>query len=205
MKALTLRKINLTAHVGTSVGWFGAVLVFIAIGVVGINSNDEQVVRASYLAMEIAAWSVIVPTCILSLVTGVVQSYITKWGLIQHYWVALKLVLTVLMTGLLLLHLGPISQIADMATSQTSFTQAVPSSMAMNMIVKAVLAAMVLLFAVSISILKPWGKLPKIQVNTSNNRLEMNKKTKTILIVVGIALVLLVIVKHILDGGMAHH
>jgi hypothetical protein len=56
-----LRKFVLTAHVISSVGWLGAVAVFLALGVTGLTSPDTQVVRAVYLAMEPAGWSALVP------------------------------------------------------------------------------------------------------------------------------------------------
>src|SRR5215218_6585420 len=46
-----LRKFVLTAHVTSSVGWLGAVTVFLALAVAGLTSQDAQTVRAAYLAM----------------------------------------------------------------------------------------------------------------------------------------------------------
>ncbi|MDP8974391.1 MAG: DUF2269 domain-containing protein, partial [Actinomycetota bacterium] len=56
-----LRKFALTAHVVSSVGWFGAVVVFLALAVIGLTSQDAQTVRGAYLVMEPAAWLVLVP------------------------------------------------------------------------------------------------------------------------------------------------
>ncbi|HYN23361.1 MAG TPA: hypothetical protein VE078_20565, partial [Thermoanaerobaculia bacterium] len=63
-------------------------------------------VRAAYLAMELTAWFVIVPLILASLLTGLVQSLGTTWGLFRHYWVLAKLVLTVFVTIVLMLQLG---------------------------------------------------------------------------------------------------
>jgi len=75
-----LRKFALTAHVTTAVGWIGAVVVFIALAVIGLTSDDAQTVRGVYLVMEPAAWWVLVPLAFASLLTGIVQSIGTKWG-----------------------------------------------------------------------------------------------------------------------------
>ena len=56
-----LRKLALTAHVTSSVGWFGAVAAFLALAIVGLTSPDPPVVRAAYLAMHLVTWFVIVP------------------------------------------------------------------------------------------------------------------------------------------------
>ena len=110
-----VRKLALTVHITTSVGWFGAVVGFLALAVAGLISQDAQVVRGAYLAMDLITWFVIVPFCLASLLTGIVQSLGTPWGLLRHYWVLAKLILTVLATLILLLHTQPISYMANIA------------------------------------------------------------------------------------------
>jgi hypothetical protein len=102
-----IRKLGLTAHVVVSVGRLGAVAGFLALAIVGLSSWDAQRVRAAYLALEPLTWIVVVPFCLASLLTGIVQSLGTKWGLFRHYWVLLKLLVTVLATIVLLLHTQP--------------------------------------------------------------------------------------------------
>jgi NADH:ubiquinone oxidoreductase subunit 5 (subunit L)/multisubunit Na+/H+ antiporter MnhA subunit len=46
-----VRRAALTAHVTTSVGWLGAVIGVLALAVAGISSDDDQTIRAAYLAM----------------------------------------------------------------------------------------------------------------------------------------------------------
>ena len=41
----TARKFALTAHIVSSVGWFGALMVFLAHAIVSLVSGEEQVVR----------------------------------------------------------------------------------------------------------------------------------------------------------------
>lgn len=69
-----LRRFALAAHVASSVGWVGAVVVFLALAVVGLTSQDAQTVRGAYLVMEPAARYVLVPLAFASLLTGLVQS-----------------------------------------------------------------------------------------------------------------------------------
>ena len=49
----TVRKLALTAHVTSSVGWFGAVAAFLALAIAGVTSHNGQTVRAVYLSMEL--------------------------------------------------------------------------------------------------------------------------------------------------------
>lgn len=109
-----VRKLALTTHVMSSVGWLGAVAAFLALAIGSLTSQNAQRVRASYLAMEPVAWFVIVPFSLAALATGLVQSLGTTWGLFRHYWVLLKLLLT-LVAAVVLFQLEPISYLADVA------------------------------------------------------------------------------------------
>jgi DMSO/TMAO reductase YedYZ heme-binding membrane subunit len=97
-----IRKFALAAHLTVSIGWFGAVAAYLALDVTVATSQDLQTLRAAYLAMELIARFVIVPLAVTSLLTGIVMSLGTKWGLFRHYWVLISLVLTVVATAVLL-------------------------------------------------------------------------------------------------------
>lgn len=114
-----LRKFALTAHVTSSVGWLGAVAVFLALGVVGVTSQEAQTVRAAYLVMEPAAWFVLVPLALASLITGLVQSLGTAWGLSRHYWVLFKLLINVSAIIILLMYTQTLSYLAGVAAETT--------------------------------------------------------------------------------------
>jgi hypothetical protein len=111
----SLRKFALTVHVICSVGWLGAVIAYLALGVSAVTSRDAQTVRAAWIAMELTGWFVIVPLALASLLTGLVQSLGTSWGLFRHYWVLITLVLTVFAIVILLLHMPTVSALAGMA------------------------------------------------------------------------------------------
>src|SRR5260370_374466 len=114
-----LRKFALTAHVITSVGWFGAVAAFLALSIAGMTSQDAQLVRAAYLVMGLTTWFIIVPLALASLLTGVVSSLGTKWGLFRYYWIVVKLLITILATLILLVHTHPLDLLASTATERT--------------------------------------------------------------------------------------
>src|SRR5918992_4710874 len=91
-----LRKFALTAHVTCSVGWLGAVAGFLALAIAALRSRGPETVRAAYIAMELTGWYVIVPLCLAALVTGLVMSLGTPWGLFRYYWVLVKFLLTII-------------------------------------------------------------------------------------------------------------
>jgi hypothetical protein len=151
-----LRKFALTAHVISSVGWLGAVAGFLALAVAGLISRDAQTVRAVYLVMDLIAWYVIVPLCLASLLTGLVSSLGTTWGLFRHYWVLLKFLMTIPSTILLLVHIQPISYIAGVA-AKTPLSIADLHGLKIQLVIEAGAALLVLLAATALSVYKPKG------------------------------------------------
>jgi hypothetical protein len=110
-----LRKLTLTVHLSCSVGWVGAVVAYLALGVSAVTSQNAETVRAAWIAMELTGWFVIVPLAVAALLTGLVVALGTPWGLFRYYWVLITLMLTILATVILLLHMPTVSSLADMA------------------------------------------------------------------------------------------
>src|SRR5687768_8694910 len=110
------RKVALTAHVVASVGWIGAALVFLGLSVIGLRSDDPQTVRGIYLVMEPAAGLILLPLAFASLITGIVQSLITPWGLFRHYWVVWKLAITMFSVIMLVTYMKTFRAMAAVAS-----------------------------------------------------------------------------------------
>ncbi|NGO43827.1 hypothetical protein G6048_17270 [Streptomyces sp. YC419] len=151
-----LRKFALTAHVTSSVGWLGAVAVFLALAVAGLTSQDAQTVRGAYLAMEVTGWLVLVPLSLASLLTGLIQALGTAWGLFRHYWVLFKLLITVAATVLLLVHMQVAGHVAD-AAAEANLSSGDLVGMRIQLLADAAAALLVLLVAVTLSVYKPKG------------------------------------------------
>ena len=159
MMAANLRKLVLTAHVTSSVGWLGAVAAFLALAIVGVRSTDVELVRGVYLAMHPITWLVIVPIGFGAFLTGVVQSVGTTWGLFRHYWVVTKLLLTVIATFVLLLHTQPIDQVAAAAAVMPLSGQDL-WQLRVQLVGDASAALFVLFVTTTLSVYKPWGMTP---------------------------------------------
>ena len=154
-----LRKLALTAHVLSSVGWLGAVVAFLALSIVGLTTPDAQRIRAVYIAMELTGWLVIVPMSLASLVTGLIQSLGSAWGLFRHYWVLFKLLIAVVGSALLLLHMQPTSFMAKVAANGT-LSSGDLRPVRIQLMADAAAAVLVLIFATVLSIYKPRGVTP---------------------------------------------
>jgi hypothetical protein len=151
-----VRKLALTAHVVSSVGWLGAVAGFLALAVSGLSSKEDYTVRSAYLAMDVIAWFVIVPLSLASPLTGIIQSLGTTWGLFRHYWVLVKFLTTVPSTAILLLHLRPIGHLAKVVTARTLLSGDL-SGLRIQLVANAGAALLVLLVATALSVYKPPG------------------------------------------------
>ncbi len=153
------RKLLLTLHIVFSVGWVGAVLSYLALAITGVVSGEAPRITAAYLAMEMIARWVIVPCSLLAVVSGVAQSLLTDWGLARHYWILVKLVLSVIATAILLLHFRVIVQMAAQA-AEAMVRPGEAMSLRVPLLVHAAGGLIVLLAITGISIFKPWGLTP---------------------------------------------
>jgi hypothetical protein len=150
-----LRKVALTAHVLSSVGWVGAVAGFLALAVVGISSAYTPSVRDVYLAMDLTTWYVIVPLAFASLGTGIISSVGTPWGLFRHYWVVIKLFVTAFSTIILMIHMRPIGALASAAT-KGNLDSTLRSSQEL-MVTASAIAVLALIVLTALSVFKPRG------------------------------------------------
>ena len=151
-----LRKVALTAHVISSVGWMGSVGAFLSLAIAGLLSENTTVVRSSYIAMELIGRYIIVPLSFATLATGLIQSLGTAWGLFRHYWVLFKLLIAVLATGLLLLHMEPVAMVSRAALmSALSGNELRP--VRIQLLADAAAAILILVVATVLSIYKPRG------------------------------------------------
>lgn len=152
-----VRKFALTAHITTSVGWLGAVAGFLALAVHGLTIRDAQLVRGFYLAMGIIGWYVIVPLCLASLATGLIQSLGTQWGVFRYYWVSTKFILTVISTLILFAFTRTLGDIGILAADATLPIVKL-RELSQSPVLHSGGGLLVLLVNTILSVYKPWGR-----------------------------------------------
>jgi hypothetical protein len=152
-----VRRLLLIAHVTSSVGWIGAVCVFLALAGIGLTSQSPNTVRGAYLVMARAAWLVLVPFAFASLLSGVVVSLTTPWGLFRHYWVVFKLLITAFATVVLMIYMETFRHMAEAAGDPTTRLEAIRNP---SPLVHAVLALLILIVATVLAIYKPPAVTP---------------------------------------------
>lgn len=157
--APSVRKFALTTHVTSSVGLLGSIAAFLTLTLAGLSSQDIQIIRATYLAMDLLARFIIVPLAFASLITGIIQSLGTPWGLFRHYWIVAKLLLTAVATSILLIKLKLIGYAASLA-AEAILPRGDLRTAGMELAVHAAGGLLVLLIPTVLSVYKPRGLTP---------------------------------------------
>jgi len=227
-----IRKFALTTHITSSVGLLGSIAAFLMLTLFGLHSQDAQTIAAAYLAMDLVARFIIVPLAFASLLSGIIQSLGTSWGLIRHYWILAKLMLTAFAAGVLLIKLELISHAARLAT-ETILPRAELLMVGRELMVHAAVGLLVLLVPVILSVYKPSGltpygkrklqapRLPKqkpylspkhpsqdfgerISVSPNGGSITVTLRRMHIFVLVVVVVVLHIFILHLTGAGMSH-
>ncbi len=148
-------RLLLAAHVVVSGAWLGVVVAKLVLGVAAVTSDVPDALYASMRVVDVA----FPPAAVATLVTGVLLSLGTKWGLLRHYWVATKLALTVgvVATGIALMDRLILRSIA--ASSGGAGDDVILGvAPAAGLISLSAAHALMLGVATILSVYKPWGK-----------------------------------------------
>ena len=154
------RKALVAAHIVVSVGLLGISAAQLVLATAAALTSDVTIAQAAYRSMAIFRLGVVQPLAIVTIVTGVILSLGTKWGLFQHTWIVVKLVLTVatILNGML--NLRPAVQQAITLTANAS-AGSPPDLGSTALVAMAVPGINVLMLgaATVISVYKPWGQI----------------------------------------------
>jgi hypothetical protein len=107
--------------------------------------------------MEVTGWYVIVPLCLASLVTGPVLALGTPWGLIRHYWVLAKLLITVASILILFEFMQELDAFGELVADTTVPIEGLRSQAP---VLHSGLGVLALLVTTVLAVYKPWGMTP---------------------------------------------
>lgn len=148
------RRLLRAAHVAVSGGWLGLVVAMLVLGAGAAAGGDASLAGLTYTLMDRIGSAVIPPLAVATLLTGLVLSVTTPWGLLRHWWVVVKVVLglAVIVTGVTMTGAW-IQQASDTAggAGRTSWL----------LVAGSVAHLLMLGFATVISVDKPWGRTPR--------------------------------------------
>ncbi|MGC5319207.1 hypothetical protein ACPXB5_10760 [Micromonospora arida] len=161
------RKALLTLHLVTSLGWLGADLVLLTLGIAVQRGADPAVV---YPVMALVGTMLFAPLSVLVWLIGVASSLLTPWGLLRHRWVLVKLLLTTVMVGLVLFLLTPNLRHAGAVGA------ALPARDRTDLVIAPAVSTSLMIIATVLSTYKPWGRRPAARpAQTSRDRAATTK------------------------------
>ena len=155
MQRIWQRVLSIT-HISVSVGWIGAVVAFLVLAVQGLRADDTASINAAYIAMAWTSCYALVPFGAAAFVTGMLESLCTPWGLLRHYWILIKLLLTIGANVALWFHMQPTLRLARAASKAMELIPSLDHARE-QLIVDACAAITLLLVITALSVFKPRG------------------------------------------------
>jgi hypothetical protein len=150
-----VRRAWLIVHVVSSVGWLGIEIAMLALCLTGMAAGHPASMRGRYDAAAALADTTLLPAALLMVVSGVVLSVGTKWGLARYHWVFAKLVIGgVLLVASAFTLNANLRTVADLAGSGSPAGGDTAGLAGMMSVI-----ALLGLAATVLSILKPWGRI----------------------------------------------
>jgi hypothetical protein len=153
-----LHKFMLTVHIAVAVGWIGGVVAYLALVVAGMTSQNDQTLRAAWIGL--AGSFAIVPLALASLLTGLIISLGTKWGLLRHYWVLFSFLLSIPATIILLQEMQTVSMFANIAAETNSADVGMLRNAIPNALTNPAVGLLVLLLIQVLNVNKPRALTP---------------------------------------------
>ncbi|MBC9714181.1 DUF2269 domain-containing protein [Streptomyces sp. TRM66268-LWL] len=146
------RRATLVVHVAAAAGWLGLTLGLLALATAAITTDSAATTEAAVRSMKIFADWLVLPLALLTLLSGLLLSLGTPWGLARHRWVYTKFWLTLATTVASTFALRPgVTHTAEVVAAGG----AVPNTT--DLIMGPIVSLSAYLFMTVISVLKPWG------------------------------------------------
>jgi uncharacterized membrane protein len=153
----SMYKFLLAFHIIVSVGWLGTAYAKFILELAAMTTNSPDISKTIYSTMKnlsIAFPIMAIPT----IITGILLSLSTKWGLVKYYWIVTKFVLTV---GVIVTAISLDGRYIEQSISALSRQDAVLGivSAPTILLISLTVAHLIMLVAATfISVYKPWGK-----------------------------------------------
>ncbi len=154
------RKGVLVVHIVSAGVWIGIDVVMGVFVFRALLADDDNTKALCYRALELFAVWPLLTAGLLCLASGVVLGFGTKYGLVRYWWVAIKLVLSIVLTALVPIALRP--EVTKAAEQGGWFAAGEPASLAVgNLIFPPLVSPTALLIAFVLAVFKPWGRIRK--------------------------------------------
>jgi hypothetical protein len=147
----------LAVHIVSAGAWIGIDVVMAVVIFTALFTDHDDTKVLCYRALELFAIWPLLTAGLVCLASGVTLGLGSKYGLVRYWWVATKLALNLLLTGLVLVALRP--AVADALARTHRFGAGEPVSLGVrDLIYPPIVSPTALLVAVTLAVFKPWGR-----------------------------------------------
>lgn len=151
----------LSLHIASGGLWFGTALCSVALALSVGTLNAGNTLYGINIARNFMGEYLIVPSAVLSVITGVLLCSFTNWGFFKHYWVMTKQLVTLVLIVVGSVWLGPLTKEMT-ALSETGYSKVIQDSnyLSLQSIVTlgGALQTLALMAIIVVSTVKPWGR-----------------------------------------------
>lgn len=160
---VTTRRVVLITHIASAGTWLGIDVAMAVVIFTALATDDVGTRVFSLQALEVfTIWPLLV-TGVICLLSGIVLGLGSKWGLLRYWWVVVKLALNLILSGLVVVALAPeVTRLAEQAR-RVAAGEVLPLD-AGNLIYPPIVSPLALLIAMTLSVVKPWGRVRRPSV-----------------------------------------
>ncbi|CAH1201890.1 hypothetical protein [Paenibacillus sp. JJ-223] len=164
-------------HVISASSWIGGTLGMLLLGLYLYSAANGEQLAYTLASMEIIDENLLKYPALMTLLTGILLSIWTQWGLVKHYWIVIKLILTLttILIGIFFLNHWTAS-LVDMV-SETGFATLQDHNFRskwLAILLTASFNLLCLFIMVFITYFKPFGKIKKRRATNSYKPSERN-------------------------------
>ncbi|MBO9610220.1 MAG: hypothetical protein J7639_29950 [Paenibacillaceae bacterium] len=162
MKPISMggRKLLLTLHIIFSAIMLGGSVAFFIFSLVAASTHDMSILEACYRAMHLLSDTSMRASTIGTVITGVLLSVWTHWGLFRYYWIVAKELLTLvtIATGLYGMYVLSLRGLTMMHEGVGLVAGAAFETNRLYLMTGIVIQLVSLVAMMALSVYKPWGK-----------------------------------------------
>jgi len=162
----TTRKWLKFCHIVFSTSWFGGTLSLIVLLFFIPKPDSASTLLLQHIVYYRVATIIVATASVLSLITGLLVCWKSGWGFFRHWWVIVKLFVTIVVIAFCIIVSGPAAE-ELIELSRTFGMEALNNEFYLNkkMFIATVQPAIsaLLIFLLYLSVFKPWSKRKSTQ------------------------------------------
>jgi len=155
-----LRRAVLTVHIVAAGAWIGIDVVLGVLVFTAMFTSSTDTEALSYQALDLFVFWPLLIAGLVSLASGITLGLGSNYGLVRYWWVAVKLVLNLVLTALVVIALRP--GLSEAARYGDALAAGQPTDTTVTgLAFPPIVSGLALLTATILSVYKPWGRIRK--------------------------------------------